>query len=206
MKKNILEILKICSEFKYDNFLINYDKKIKNLKRTEKNTFSFLERYSCRTYQNKIVDHNIINWVIEVSFFTPSVCNRSPWKIYTFNKKQDEELITSILKIQGGAKGFSNEIYNLALITVDLSSYEGSGELFEPYISGGMYASNFINILNSVGLSSCCLNWSKDFYHDVLLRKYIKIPYKYKIIMFIAFGYSDKIVSRKTNSIRLDIL
>ena len=49
----------------------------------------------------------------------------------------------------------------LLIIAMDLKAFVPAHERYQHWIDGGMFSMSIIYALHSLGLSSCCLNWSK---------------------------------------------
>lgn len=92
---------------------------------------------------------------------TPSACNRQSWRTYIYNKEKCQEII----RWQGGARGFENDIPCCIIVTSNLNAFL-EYEIFQAYIDGGMYAQNLINSLHYLGIGSIPL--SLGFHYNKL--------------------------------------
>jgi nitroreductase len=63
------------------------------------------------------------------------------------------------------------------------------GERNQAWIDGGMFAMSFVLALHSLGLGTCCLNWSVEQKTDIALRAEAAIPDSEVIIMLLAIGH-----------------
>lgn len=70
---------------------------------------------------------------------------------------------------QGGARGFESDIPCCILVTANLKAFL-SGEVFQAYIDGGLYAQNLINALHYLGLG--CIPLSCGFHSRKLEELY----------------------------------
>jgi nitroreductase len=117
-------------------------------------------RHSIRYFDKKPVDFELIKHALFLAQRTPSACNRQAWFAHVFLHNRSVDLV----KWQGGAKGFEDEISCSILVTSNLNAFF-SYEIYQAYIDGGMYAMNLINSLHSLGLGtvplSCGFNLSK---------------------------------------------
>lgn len=52
------------------------------------------DRYSVRTFTDKVIDNEIINKIIEVVHFVPTACDRQPLRVIIMNSEE------SILKLK----------------------------------------------------------------------------------------------------------
>ncbi len=184
-----IEIMKFLK--KYRNNLINESgslefskKELYRGKLVNPESF-FFSRYSIREFENKLLDLSLIYRAINLALKTPSACNRQPWKVYIY---QDEKEIQEILKYQNGNAGFGDKIRNLIIICCDMEAFDTSGERNQYWIDGGMFAMSLVMSFHSLGIGSCCLNWSKGFRDDNELKNKLNIPKSYGILMFLAVG------------------
>ena len=149
--------------------------------------YSFLRsRHSVRQFSDKPVDLSLILEAAEMAQTTPSVCNRQPWGMYVLADKQE---IAQVLSVQGGARGFSHQVDKLLVVVAKLEAFAHSFERYEPWIDGGMFSMSLVYALHSLGLGTCCLNWSRDRHVDRRLRRITPIRESERIVMLIAVGH-----------------
>jgi len=148
----------------------------------------FFTRYTLREFKDELIDEDIIKHAVELAMKSPSVCNRQPWHIYNIT---DQELKTKALKYQAGNRGFGEKIPNLIIVTTDLRAYVPGQEHYQHWIDGGMFSMSFIMALHSLGIGSCCLNWSQSPSNDKAFRKLINIHESHTVSMLIAVGKPD---------------
>jgi nitroreductase len=142
-------------------------------------------RHSIRHFSQEPVDIKLIKKAVEMAIFTPSVCNRQAWRLYVLT----EHILKGIsLKLQGGNRGFTDQISTVLIITCDLQNFVSVYERNQAWIDGGMFAMSLIYALHAMNLGTCCLNWCKTYQTDLALRKAIGIPNNDIIIMMIAVG------------------
>ena len=83
------------------------------------------QRSSVRVFSKRAVASEVINRAIELATYTPSVCNRQPWRVKVLNTRED---ITKVLSYQNGNSGFSTEMQTLLVVGCDQSCFVGSIE------------------------------------------------------------------------------
>jgi len=149
----------------------------------------FLTRRSLREFNEKSISDEILKKAITLAIQAPSVCNRQPWHIYEIRNKK---LIEHALSLQNGNRGFGDKINHLLIITTDLKAFFSSKERYQHWIDGGIFSMSLIMALHSVGIASCCLNWSQNIRNDLKLRSKIKIENEHSVIMLLAIGYPDE--------------
>ncbi len=148
----------------------------------------FLSRSSLREYSDSAVGLDMIERALLLASKTPSSCNMQPWHTYIIS---DEELLQIALETQSGNRGFGHKIKGLLIITVDQTAFISSSERYQHWIDGGMYSMSVVYSLHSLGIGSCCLNWSEDPKRDKLLRRQLGIQDKHSIMMMISYGMPD---------------
>lgn len=184
-RQQISEIQKSDSEF-YDNSgTFNYNYKFNSFEDFLSAENFFMTRYSHRSFLDSKIDRSTLERIITLASKTPSVCNRQEWFTYII---QDDCLIQEALSHQAGNRGFGNEIKNLMIICTDLSAFIPGQEAYQQWIDGGMFSMSIVYAIHSIGLVSCCLNWSVDPKTDLNLRDKLKIKNNHSVMMMLAFG------------------
>ena len=149
----------------------------------------FLSRYSLREFKDEIVSDEIIKRAVSLALKTPSVCNRQAWHVY---HSSDDDVKRSALKYQTGHRGFGEKIPNLLVVTADLKAFMSGNEHYQHWIDGGMFAMSVIYALHSLGVASCCLNWSQSPRNDKRIRTLIDLKPNHTVIVMIAVGWPDE--------------
>lgn len=148
---------------------------------------SFLNcRYSIRNFSDQEVELSLLKNAVSMAIKTPSVCNRQTWKVYVFS---DKSKIEKILRWQTGNRGFGDSASKILIVTSDLNYFVGEAERHQCYIDGGLFAMTLVYSLHSLGLGTCCLNWSVTSERDLGLKKDADIPNSESVIMMIAVGH-----------------
>jgi len=146
----------------------------------------FKSRYSIRHFVHEDVDISLIEKAIEMAQKTPSVCNRQTSKVYVFSKDEDKQ---KVLSFQNGNRGFGDQSSKVLIVVSELENFTSIGERNQAWIDGGMYAMSLVYALHSLGLGTCCLNWSVEAYVDKALKKATAIKDSESVIMMIAVGH-----------------
>lgn len=143
------------------------------------------ERYSVRHFAGTPVDNGLIEAAVRMAQKTPSVCNRQCWRVHVFSTNEAKR---DILARQSGNRGFGHEAAQVLVVSSDLQPFTGSHERYQGWIDGGMFAMSLVYALHSLGIGTCCLNWSVKARTDKKLRRVANIPDNEIIIMMIAVG------------------
>jgi len=126
----------------------------------------FASRYSIRDFSEEPVADSLVRQAVELAKKTPSVCNRQAWRVYALSKKEE---IQAALSHQNGNSGFNEKIHKLLIVVCDIEAFAGSEERYQQWIDGGMFSMSLIYALHSLGLGTCALNWSRDWFDDIAL-------------------------------------
>lgn len=146
-------------------------------------------RKSVRNFSNAPIPREAIFNSVEAAKYTPSVCNRQPWKIYYLDCS---EKIVNALRFQNGNSGFRESIPGLIIVTSSSKHFPLSGERNQQWIDGGMFSMNLLFSLHANGLGACALNWGNDSFIDKKAKESIGINVDESIIMMIAVGYPNE--------------
>ncbi len=146
----------------------------------------FEHRYSIRQFADQAVEPDVIAEAIRMAQKSPSVCNRQSGRVYIFD---NDELGGEILACQTGNAGFGHTADKILVITSSLGAFLSVGERNQCWIDGGLFAMTLVYALHSLGLGTCCLNWSVEYEQDRRLREVAGIRDSENIIMLLAVGH-----------------
>ena len=172
---------------------------------SQKGDIDFLQfansRHSVRNFEQTTVDRQLVLSSVDAARRSPSVCNRQSARVHLLT---DEPIKKQALEIQGGNKGFGDQVPCVLIITSEMKSFLTPGERYQCWIDAGLFAMSLVYALHANGLASCMLNWSVDVSRDRKLRSAVSIPDSENIIMMIAFGHRRSI-TRVAASPRLSV-
>lgn len=148
----------ICKGF--DTEARKYEGGIKQVKRKEivGTDFAFEDfikrRHSVRSFTGNPISIDDLNDALRMAEYTPSACNRQPWVIRVFTKKEN---VQNILTVQSGSRQFKDDVSAIILVSSSYNSFSIS-EKSQPYVNGGLYAMNLLYALHAKGLGAIPLN------------------------------------------------
>ncbi|KQP17915.1 hypothetical protein ASF43_08600 [Pseudorhodoferax sp. Leaf267] len=145
------------------------------------------ERRSVRAYSPTPVDQGLLERAIGIAQWSPSVCNRQAWRVHIY---RDRDQIARLLHLQNGNGGFGHQLSTLLVIAMDSTAFFDATERNQQFIDAGLFSMSLILSLQSLGLASCCLNWSVIPAHDVRAHREGGIPENQRIIMYMAVGHA----------------
>lgn len=149
----------------------------------------FRKRRSVRWFSEQPVEMLSIEKAIEMAAQAPSACNRQPFKFHVINNPTKAQQIASIPM---GTKGFSQNIQSLLVLVGDLSAYPKERDRHVIYIDGGLVAMQLMLALESLGLSSCPINWPDMEAFERKMDKALSLEPFQRPIMLMAVGYADE--------------
>ncbi|RCJ25522.1 hypothetical protein A6770_27705 [Nostoc minutum NIES-26] len=143
-----------------------------------------LRRRSIRFYLKNEVDPVLIKKAMDVAALSPSACNRQSFKYLFFNEKR---LVKEIAQIPGGVTG-----YEIPSVVVVIGSYRGyfdERDINAPLIDSSLSVMAFLFALETLGLSSVCINWPNLPDREKKMRQLIYLEPDEFIVMLIGVGY-----------------
>ena len=120
------------------------DKHTTNLRSKDSFNIFSQSRFSGRDFGSERIPLARIEKALALAEKTPSACNRQSWKIYVY---ADNILRNRMFSLQGGCKGFSEDMQYAILICGDIRGYN-INELSQVYVDGGIYAMNLLYALH----------------------------------------------------------
>ena len=187
--KNELNLLSFSKSYSVPGGIKSFSRNQFHTGKLDRPEDFFLSRFSLREFESKSVDLDVVRRAISLAIKAPSVCNRQPWHIYHTDNRS---VIDCALRIQSGNSGFGHKVPNLAIITVDLKAFMPGNEHYQHWIEGGIISMSLIHAFHSLGVASCCLNWSQSPQNDIKLRSEISIQGEHTVIMMLAYGWPCK--------------
>lgn len=184
-----IDIKQLAVEIALDNQRAGCDTVLKTewLKSAQQDLSGFFRsRRSVRDFSTEQVDPSSILKAVEMAMHTPTVCNRQAIKAHAFTQS---EAVRKVLRCQSGNSGFGDKVPAAIVVTVDRQSFFTSGERNQCWIDGGLFSMSLIYALHSLGLGTCCLNWSVTKDQDQALRNIIEVEESDAVIMMIAVGH-----------------
>ncbi|WP_372767941.1 nitroreductase family protein [Pseudoalteromonas sp.] len=144
-------------------------------------------RRSTRWFLDKSVEAEKLEKVVSVASQAPSACNRQPFE---FVVVEGESFRKKVAKLPGGTVGFSDNIPCLIAVVGDQSYYPMDRDRHVIYIDSGLASMQFMLAAETLGLSTCAINWPELEKLDEQVSKLLKLPQYKRIVMFIALGYA----------------
>ncbi|MBP9760709.1 MAG: nitroreductase family protein [Candidatus Magasanikbacteria bacterium] len=146
------------------------------------------QRRSIRWFLQKPVEREKIDQALSIAELSPSDCNRSP---ISFLIIDDPVLVKKIATIPLGTPGFAENIPVIVVVIGNLDSYPSERDRHNIYINTGLQSMAFMYALETLGLSTCPLNWPDIEEKERELQLILKLaPWK-RPTLLMALGYAD---------------
>jgi nitroreductase len=145
-----------------------------------------LRRRSVRFYLDKKIEPHIIQQAIQIASQSPSACNRQSFKFLFFN---DKPFVDKLAALPGGVVG-----YELPSIVVVIGSYRGYFDVRDinaPIIDSSLATMAFLFGLETLELSSVCINWPNLPDREEKIRQLIHLEKDEFVVMMVGVGYPD---------------
>jgi nitroreductase len=118
----------------------------------------------------------------------PSACNRQPYEFRVFDHP---ETVQKIASLPWGTTGFRDNIPAIVVIVGKLDAFFDERDRHLIYIDASLAAMSFILSLETMGISSCALNWPDIKEAEQKMNQALKLEPNERVIMLVAFGYPD---------------
>lgn len=148
----------------------------------------FKQRRSIRWYEDKVVDISLINKAVDIATQAPSACNRQPFKFHTVMNK---DKVKKVADCAMGTTGFSHNLQTIIAVVGDLSAYPAERDRHVIYIDGSLVTMQLMLALETLGLSTCAINWPDIETREKMLDELLGLNKHERTIMLLAVGYAD---------------
>ncbi|MGE0090597.1 MAG: nitroreductase family protein [Bacteroidales bacterium] len=147
-----------------------------------------LQRRSVRYYKDIPVPRKDVEKAIETALLAPSACNRQP---FTFRIIDSPDLLREAVKLPIGATTFSDNIKMMIFVIGDLSNYFDERDKHLIYIDSSLSTMGFVLALETLGLSSCIINWSDIKENNLKLNKFLQLKKWEQCVLTLSVGYAS---------------
>jgi nitroreductase len=171
-------------------------------------TFSELVtiRQSVRKYQNRPVEREKIDVLIEAVRLAPSACNSQPWKLIIIDEPELKDKVAHATSSPGmSLNKFAPQAPVIAVLTLEKPKLTSQiGGLIKnrefPLIDLGVAAEHFCLQAAELDLGTCMLGW----FDERTIKRLLHIPRNIRIGLLITLGYAEENYPRR-KKMRKDI-
>ena len=145
-------------------------------------------RRSVRWFLPKSVPRKMIDRAILAAVQSPSSCNRLP---YEFRVIDDEKMVKEVSTIPMGTKGFADNIPVIIAVVGHLDAFFNERDRHLIYIDASLASMAMVLSFETMGLSTCCLNWPDIPKREKRIKSALNLERKNRVIMLMAVGWAD---------------
>ena len=143
-------------------------------------------RKSVRWFLDKPIPKELIDRAINVARQSPSACNRQPFEFRVYD---DRKLVRQIARLPLGTVGFHDNIPTLVAIIGHLNAFALERDRHLIYIDSALATMSFIFALETLGVSSCILNWPDIPEKEKQISTLLSLDPDERPILLIALGF-----------------
>ncbi len=147
-----------------------------------------LHRRSVRWYLDRPVPRDVIDRAVDVAGYSPTACNRQPFRIEIFDTP---EAVSRVGAIPKGTPGWLHQIPCFLVIIGKFEAFRFERDRHIPYIDGCLAAMSLIYALEAQGVSSCCVNFPDYADTERRMAETLGLPPWERAVMCLAIGYPD---------------
>ena len=144
-------------------------------------------RRSVRWFEDRVVPREVFLKAAEVATQAPSACNRQPFYFRFFD---DPKAVARVSALPPGVRGISRGFRSFVVVVGRLEAYFDEKDRHLIYIDGALASMLLILGLESLGVSSCCINWPDSQPEERKIVKELGLPPHERVVMCIALGYA----------------
>jgi nitroreductase len=145
-------------------------------------------RRSVRWYEQKKVPRELIDQAVIAATLSPSACNRQPFEFRIFD---EPSLVQKIASLAGGVQGFVHNFPVVIVVIGQLRAYFSERDRHIIYIDSSLASMSLMFALESLGLSSCPINWPDTTNPERKMQQLLNLDCDERPIMLISVGYPD---------------
>lgn len=163
---------------------------------SEKGFYEFSHgRHSCRHFDGEVDKEDIVKAITLAQETSPSACNRQSVKVKLLT---DKKLISDILNLQSGNRGFGDSFDKLIILTTDMSYWNYVTNI-GGYIDGGIFLMNLLYSLYYYKIGACTLNSYFVNEDDKKAKSLLDLPKTEMFIAIIGIGkIKDSVILAKS--------
>ncbi len=125
---------------------------------------------------------------MQVALLAPSVCNRQPFEFRIFD---DRALVKKVIEIPFGLAGYGHNVPVVAVVVGQQRHFFDERDRHLIYIDSSLAVMGFLLALETLGLSSCCVNWPDIESQEKEMASLLGLSPDERPVMLLAIGYPD---------------
>lgn len=145
-------------------------------------------RRSVRWFLQRPVPRDLIDRAVAVAALSPSACNRQPFELRVFT---EPERVRAVAGIPMGTRGFEHNFPAVVVVLGRQRAYFDERDRHVIYIDAALATMSFVLALETLGLSSCCINWPDLEDQERQMAALLSLEPDERPVMLVAVGYPD---------------
>ncbi len=146
------------------------------------------QRRSVRWFLDQKVPRDLIDKAILAANQSPSACNRQPFRYRIID---DPNFRSEVSSLPMGIRGYEHNIPVLIVVIGNLAAYFDERDRHIIYIDASLANMSLMLALETLGLSSCSINWPDIERLELKMEKMLNLEKYERPIMCLAVGYPD---------------
>jgi nitroreductase len=146
------------------------------------------QRRSVRWFLDKPVQRDLIDKAVMAANQAPSACNRQPFEFRIFD---EIDLVKEGINLPMGTKGYGHSIPIFIVLVGNLDAYFDERDRHVIYIDASLASMSFMLALETMGLSSCAINWPDIETREQKMDRFLKLKPHQRALMCMGVGYPD---------------
>lgn len=147
-----------------------------------------IQRRSVRWFKEQSVEKEKIEAAIDIASLAPSACNRQPFDFFVTT---NQDVAREVGSIPMGTVGFSGNLQALIVVVGNLSAYPFEQDRHVIYIDASLASMQLMLALETMGLSSCPINWPDIELFERKMASRIGLSIDQRPVLLIAVGYAS---------------
>ena len=152
-------------------------------------------RQSIRKFSERKISKETIYQILKCAIESPSSCNRQSWRFLILSDKKSLSFISQIRRIE-----FLKNAPAVICVLIDKNLYTDNRELdYTSYMDGAAAIMNIIYAAESLGISSCWVNFGKLEISESDMNKFYRffeVKPNFKPISLVALGYGAQSIKK----------
>ncbi|QQL44316.1 nitroreductase family protein [Sulfuriroseicoccus oceanibius] len=147
------------------------------------------QRRSVRWYEDTPVPRSLVDQAISAAAQSPSACNRQPFEFVVIDTPA---VVNRVSDIPMGTKGFAHQFPMIVVLVGKLEAFAFARDRHLIYIDASLAAMTFMLALETLGLSSCPINWPDIETLEDEMAKQLGLDACERPVMLISVGYAKQ--------------
>ena len=145
-------------------------------------------RHSTRNYKDMNLKIEDIKKAINMAKYSASACNRQYIKVHYY---PEGKMRQNVIDYSMGKGGLYLKGVNTFILTFDVNGLIGVGDRNQGYFNAGLFSTNFVNALHSLGIGTCFIGFANSVKDEEKLKEINEIPSSERIAVILYAGYYD---------------